>query len=134
MKCNKIIGILLILIFLIVFFSCLYFLLKDFFELKESDEDTKELIEDAIEIIADTEDEDVKTSIDWNWLKSTNQDIIGWIEIEGTNINYPILKDNDNLYYLKHSYNQKYNSNGSIFTLDNKPFEIEETLIYGHNM
>ena len=134
MRCNKIIGILLILIFLIVFFSCSYFLLKDFFELKESDEDTEELIEDAIEIIADTEDEDVKTSIDWDYLKSTNQDIIGWIEIEGTNINYPILKDNDNLYYLKHSYNKKYNSNGSIFTLDNKPFEIEETVIYGHNM
>lgn len=134
MRCNKILGILLILIFLIVFFSCSYFLLKDFFELKESDEDTEELIDDAIEIIADTKDEDVKTSIDWDYLKSINENIIGWIEIEGTNINYPILKDNDNLYYLKHSYNKKYNSNGSIFTLDNKPFEIDETLIYGHNM
>ena len=76
MRCNKIIGILLILIFLIVFFSCSYFLLKDFFELKESDEDTEELIEDAIEIIADTEYEDEKIYIDWNYLKSTNQDII----------------------------------------------------------
>lgn len=134
MKCNKILGILLILIFLIVFFSCSYFFLKDFFELKENNEDTEKLIDDAIEIITDIEDKNIKASINWDYLKSINENIIGWIEIEDTNINYPILKDNDNLYYLKHSYNKKYNSNGSIFTLDDKPFEIEETLIYGHNM
>ena len=65
---------------------------------------------------------------------SNNEDIIGWIEIEGTDINYPILKDNDNLYYLKHNYLKKYNSNGSIFTLDINPFIDCETLLYGHNM
>lgn len=134
MKYNKIFGILLILIFLVVFFSCSYFLLRDFFESKESDEDTKELIDNAIEVIADPNDEDAKTSINWDYLKSVNKDIIGWIEIDGTNINYPILKDNGNLYYLKHSYNKKYNSNGSIFTQDDTPFETTETLIYGHNM
>lgn len=35
---------------------------------------------------------------------SNNEDIIGWIEIEDTEINYPVLKDSDNLYYLKHNY------------------------------
>ena len=134
MKCNKILGILLILIFLIVFSLCLYLFLKDYFEFKENNADTEELIDNAIEITIDAKDEEVKTSINWEYLKSTNSDIIGWIEIEDTNINYPILKDNDSLYYLKHSYNKKYNSNGSIFTLENKPFEDEETLIYGHNM
>ena len=134
MKCNKILGILLILIFFVIFSVCLYLFFKDYFELKENNADTQELIDDAIKIIEDSKDEDSKTSIDWEYLKSINEDIIGWIEIEGTNINYPILKDTDNLYYLKHSYNRKYNSNGSIFTLDNKPFEIQETLIYGHNM
>ena len=134
MKCNKILVLLLIFILFIVFFSCLYIFLKDYSELKENNEDTQELIDVAIETIVDTKDEGAKTSIDWNYLKSINKDIIGWIKIEDTNINYPILKDNDNLYYLKHSYKKKYNSNGSIFTLDNKPFEDEETLIYGHNM
>lgn len=134
MRCNKIIGMLLIIIFLIVLFSCLYLFLKDFFELKYNNKYTEELIENAIEIIEHTENENNQKSIDWNYLKSVNEDIIGWIEIEGTNINYPILKDNKSLYYLKHSYNKKYNSNGSIFTLDNNPFNIEETLIYGHNM
>ena len=57
-----------------------------------------------------------KETIDWNKLLEINEDIVGWIKIENTNINYPILQDNDNLKYLKHSYNGSYNSNGSIFT------------------
>ena len=130
MKWTKFFGILLVLIFLIVFSVCMYFLLKDYFELKENNEATEELIEDVIQDNPVTEE----TTIGWEHLKSINPDIIGWIEIEGTKINYPILKDTDKLFYLKHSYNKKYNSNGSIFTTDNNPFVDSETTIYGHNM
>ena len=63
-----------------------------------------------------------------------NKDIIGWIEIENTKIHYPILKDNNSLFYLKHSYDKKYNRSGSIFTININPFKDEETIIYGHNM
>ena len=134
MKCKKILGILLITIFIIIFSICLYLFLTDYFELKENNTDNQKLIDEAIEIIVDTKDNNSEKSINWDYLKSINKNIIGWIEIENTNINYPILKDNAKLYYLKHSYNKKYNNNGSIFTLDNKPFKNEETLIYGHNM
>lgn len=130
MKWTKFFGILLVLIFLIVFSVCMYLLLKDYFELKENNEATEELIEDVIQDNPVTEE----TTIDWEHLKSINPDIIGWIEIEGTKINYPILKDTNKLFYLKHSYNKKYNSNGSIFTTDNNPFVDSETTIYGHNM
>lgn len=82
--------------------------------------------------IEDTTDKENK--IDWNYLKNINKDIVGWIEIEGTTISYPILQDSSNLYYLKHNYLKKYNNNGSIFTLDKQPFNNNETLIYGHNM
>lgn len=129
MRWNKVLVIILILISLIVFFSCLYLFLKDFFELKENNEATENLIEDSIQV----DDETKETTIDWEYLKSVNTDIVGWIEIEDTNINYPILKDK-NLYYLKHSFDKKYNSNGSIFTTNNSPFMDEETIIYGHNM
>ena len=71
--------------------------------------------------------------INWDRLYEINKDIIGWIKIENTNINYPILKDNENLKYLKHSYNGT-NNNGSIFTLNVDPFNDENTVIYGHNM
>lgn len=74
------------------------------------------------------------TNIDWNKLEQINKDIIGWIKIENTNINYPILKDSDKLKYLNQSFNGSYNSNGSIFTLNSNPFQDNKTIVYGHNM
>lgn len=108
-----------------------YILINDNLENNSNKQDIEELIDDVFIQDIDTTEEPI---IDWNYLKSINKDIICWIEIEGTEINYPILKDSVNLYYLKHNYLKNYNSNGSIFTLNNKPFEDEETLIYGHNM
>lgn len=107
-----------------------YIFIKDYLECNSNNEDIDDLVDEVF--IANSNKEENK--IDWNNLKSINEDIIGWIEIEGTDINYPILKDNDNLYYLKHNYLKKYNSNGSIFTLDINPFIDCETLLYGHNM
>ena len=129
MKCKKIFIIILILIFLVVFLISIYILLKNLQELNENNENTENLIEETIKIDEETQEK----RIDWNYLKTINENIIAWIEIEGTNINYPILKD-DSLYYLKHSFDKKYNSNGSIFTTNLFPFEDDETIVYGHNM
>lgn len=107
-----------------------YIFIKYYLECNSNNEDIDDLVDEVF--IENSNKEENK--IDWNNLKSINEDIIGWIEIEGTDINYPILKDNDNLYYLKHNYLKKYNSNGSIFTLDINPFIDCETLLYGHNM
>ena len=98
-------------------------------ELRKNNEATEELIEETIEI----KEASKEKYIDWNYLKSINEDIIAWIEIEGTNINYPIIK-NENNYYLKHSFDKKYNSNGAIFTTNIFPFKDDETIVYGHNM
>lgn len=129
MKCKKILITLLIFICIVVFFICSYILLRDFQELNKSNESTENLIEESIEVIEETQ----KKYIDWDYLKSVNEDIIAWVEIEGTNINYPILKDKK-LYYLKRSFDKTYNSNGSIFTTNRLPFEDSETIVYGHNM
>ena len=125
MKCNKILTF----IFIVVFCISSYVLLKDFRDFKENNDINKKLIQETIK----TNEETKEKTIDWDYLKSINEDIIGWIEIEGTNINYPILKDN-NQYYLKHSFNKKYNNAGSIFTTNMNPFVNKETIIYGHNM
>jgi SrtB family sortase len=67
-------------------------------------------------------------------LQKTNSDIVAWIEIEGTNINYPILHTSNNDYYLTHNYKKEYVSSGSLF-LD-KDFDLNKPstnyLIYGH--
>ena len=105
-----------------------------FIEYKSSRTFNDELIDDVFIESNIEKDNKEKETIDWNKLLEINEDIIGWIKIENTNINYPILQDNDNLKYLKHSYKGSYNSNGSIFTLNNEPFNDNITTIYGHNM
>ncbi len=130
MKYKSKLTIFLIITFTITFCISLYLVIKDFIQYQENNKITEELIDDAIEIDSKTEE----PLIDWNYLKSVNDDIVGWIEIENTKINYPILKDNENLYYLKHTYNRKFNNNGSIFVTDSNFFNTEETVIYGHNM
>ena len=67
-------------------------------------------------------------------LQKENEEIISWLEIEGTNINYPVLQASDNDYYLTHNYKKEKSSTGSIF-LD-KDFDLingsSNYLIYGH--
>ena len=67
-------------------------------------------------------------------LQKINPDIIGWISIPGTRIDYPVLQTTDNSYYLTHNYKKEYSISGSIF-LD-KDFNIGNSdtnyLIYGH--
>ncbi len=68
-------------------------------------------------------------------LQNINPDIIGWLEIENTNINYPVLQGSDNSFYLNHDYKKEKNKNGALF-LDasyswNPP--SSNLLIYGHN-
>ena len=118
-----------IFMFVTIFCISFYIVLQDFNDFQENNNYTENLIEESHTIDEETQDK----IFDWNYLKSVNEDIIGWIEIVGTKINYPILKDT-NLFYLKHSYNKKYNRNGSIFTTNSNPFLEQETIIYGHNM
>ena len=67
-------------------------------------------------------------------LKQENNDIVGWIEVDGTNIKYPVLQGKDNDYYLKHNYKYEYISTGSIFLDKDYDFSIPSSnlLIYGH--
>lgn len=45
-------------------------------------------------------------NVDFEELKNTNPDTLGWIQVNGTNINYPFVQTNNNDYYLNHSYNK----------------------------
>lgn len=121
-----------VVVFIIILIISLYFLIKDFLECKESNDSNKQLIEEVM--IEESGKEKAEIKIDWEKLEDTNKDIIGWIRILDTNINYPILQDSNNLKYLKHSFDGKYNRNGSIFTLNNNPFNDNVTTVYGHNM
>ncbi len=92
--------------------------------------DSKEVIKSIEELRQETL---VANRLEWKRLSEINEDIIGWIEINGTDINYPILKCN-NLYYLRHNYNKTYNLNGSIYTNGDLSFKEKETVLYGVSM
>ena len=69
-------------------------------------------------------------------LKKINSDTVAWIKIENTKINYPVVQDGTNSYYLEHAYDKKHNTIGWIF-MDkrNNPENLDQnTIIYGHNV
>lgn len=67
-------------------------------------------------------------------LREINDDIIGWITINGTNINYPILQGSDNTHYLNYAYDNSESWKGSIFldSQNQKDFSDLNSVIYGH--
>jgi len=74
--------------------------------------------------------------VDFNALKETNPDIVGWLWIPGTELSYPLLRAENNSKYLNLSYDlQSTNSGGIFMDCRNSPdFTDGNTVIYGHNM
>ena len=75
-------------------------------------------------------------TVDFEALWETGPDIIGWLTLPDTAINYPVTQTNDNEYYLHHLYDGTYNKTGCLFAdYENKEdFSDRNTIIYGHNM
>ena len=73
-------------------------------------------------------------NINFNNLKEINADTVGWIKVEGTNINYPYVQTNDNQYYLKHSFDKKYNKQGWVFLDYRNKGDEKNTILYAHGL
>ena len=69
-------------------------------------------------------------------LLSINEDVIGWISIEGTNIDYPILHGEDNNEYINKNVYGDFSLPGSIFLdfRNTADFKDNYSIVYGHNM
>ncbi|MFB0920682.1 MAG: class B sortase [Oscillospiraceae bacterium] len=74
--------------------------------------------------------------VDFKALTKTNPDVIGWLWIPDTEINFPLLRAADNWKYLNLSYNLQRTNSGSIFMdfRNSQNFSDDSTVIYGHNM
>ena len=65
-----------------------------------------------------------------------NPDIYGWIQVDGTDISYAVVRGQDNSFYLNHTATKEYNSNGAIFAdfrCEDKILDNQNFVIYGHN-
>jgi sortase B len=69
-------------------------------------------------------------------LLERNKDVVGWIKIPGTEIDYPVVQAEDNEFYLKRNLKKESSSRGSIFMdYRNSNDEMDyNTILYGHNM
>ena len=74
--------------------------------------------------------------IDLAALREVNPDVVGWIRIPGTQIDYPLMQGEDNEFYLKHTWLKEKNSVGSAFLewRNNPDLTDYNTIVYGHNM
>ena len=74
--------------------------------------------------------------VDFNSLKGINPDVMAWIYIPGTHVNYPVVQGSDNEYYLNRLFTGKWNSAGAIFMDYRNEADLTDphTIIYGHQM
>lgn len=73
-------------------------------------------------------------NVDFSTLKEKNSDTVGWIQVSGTNINYPFVQTDNNTYYLKKDFNKNYNSAGWVFMDYRNDIENfnQNTILYAH--
>ena len=98
----------------------------------------KNEIDEYIQVIKeDKEDDTTKEQIlvDFDKLTKQNEDAIAYLKVNGTNIDYVVVKGNDNEYYLKHNFNRNYNDAGWIFADFRNTFTKydKNIVIFGHN-
>ena len=75
-------------------------------------------------------------NVNFNYYLKKNSETVAWIQVYGTNINYPVVKHNDNSYYLNHDFYKNKSATGWIFADYRNDFEniYNNTIIYGHNL
>ena len=80
-------------------------------------------------------DENNNTKVDFEKLKEENSDTVAWLKVNGTNIEYPVVKSDNNDYYLTRSFDKSYNTAGWIFMDCNNEADgtDKNAVIYGHN-
>lgn len=133
-KTKKIIYNIIFLIALGVFIYSGFQLGNIYYQRYKESEETKEIQSSTKKIDPDTGKSVFE--VDWDYLTGINSDIVGYIYIPDTSINYPVVQGTDNTYYLTHTFEKQSLYMGAIFmdSVANSKFEDRNTIIYGHNV
>lgn len=142
---RKKICIILIVVFTALFGTSTYFVFDHYRQEKQQAELYDSLAE-LVDSAAETENEptepvlyaEEKTVLpELAELYQKNSDLVGWIRIEDTNINYPVVQTPDNAnFYLKHGFDKEYSDYGCPFVQENCDVQepSDNVIIYGHHM
>ena len=140
---NKKYKIILILLIGILTISS-YFIIKEFAENKKEAEVYKDLQQivienntdrDTINVVAEAEKSKGESSNKYNLenIAKINSDVIGWIKIDETNIDYPVMQNGD--FYLHRNIYKEYSSHGTPYLAEYCNIQYSDNLIiYGHHM
>ena len=104
---------------------------------EKEDVETVEIIENIDEPVESMYYSYIKMKlIDVNFdeLKSINNEVVGWIKVEGTTINYPFVHTSNNDYYLNHSFDKSSNGAGWVFMDYRNKINLsnKNTILYAH--
>lgn len=118
----------------VVFVYSSYSFVTIYFEYKHN----REVLAEAQELYQPTNVQENPVSLRESFedLQEINEDIIGWIQIKDTMINYPVLQTTDNVYYLDRNYKLETSRAGSIFADYRNDFSKKDRhiILYGHRM
>ncbi len=122
-----------ILAFFILLAAFSSYSLVNWYREKTKHKEIKELISEQV-VINETE-EIPEIKVDFDKLKETNGDTVAYLYVKGTDISYPVVKTDNNKYYLNHSYDKSRNNAGWIFMdYRNRMDGTDKNIImYGHN-
>lgn len=137
---KKAIKYIFIVVLIVIFSISIFFICKDLKEDYEQEDIINEIqdisIKDEIQENKSKENNNNETDIDFTQLKKINTDIVGWLKIDKSNINYPIMqrKSNPN-YYLRRNFYKEYSQWGTPFLARSCDMEKSDNLIvYGHHI
>ena len=92
--------------------------------------------QESVQVNLDAPPEEKEVLDEYKNLLIKNKKLIGWLKIDDTNIDYPVMQTTDNEYYQNHNLNQEYDKNGSIFM--DKDCDVKKPstnyILYGHHM
>lgn len=124
--------------FLTIFIFTIYSSLSPLFYIKKEEQEFDKLISIKNEPITNLNEsikEEENTLTKYQKLSSLNKDMIGWIKITNTNIDYPVMfKKNNEDYYLSHNFYKEKSYSGTPFVSKNYNKDNNNILIYGHNV
>lgn len=131
MKVRKFIRVFFFLLLVAIIVASSIYILSNLTQEKKQQNDFEEIqkiVEDNTK-----EESDSENSIDLYNLYLINNDVVGWIRIEGTNINYPVMQNSE--YYLRRNIYKEYSTYGTPFLADYCNINLSDNLIiYGHHI